>query len=177
MRRVADLSVSCHCIIRDRLNRRALVLDICLLVGSLLVTVLALASPDLIRSLMRGSVQPSTLIGIVGLVIFALSIVSIRVDWKHRGALHGEAAKEYASLKLEVTQMLANSASQTQARFDTLQAEYRMTSMHSIPVSENDFSKLKKKHLTKLALSKMLDSKPGSSLLLARIRLWWRDNF
>jgi len=44
-------------------------------------------------------------------------------------------------------------------------------------VPENAFLKYKKRHLTKVAISKHLDAHPGTSLLLFRWRLWTRDNW
>lgn len=177
MHRVADLLVTCHCILRDRLSRLALALDLCLLVGSLLVSVLALGSAEAKHWLLAGFMRTDTGIGLLGLAIFALSIVSIRVNWANRSALHGETAKTFAALKLEAAELLANPASRTQGRFDTLQAEYKMAGTNAIPVPEREFNRLKKKHLTKVALSRLLDVKPGASLLVARIKLWWRDSF
>ncbi len=177
MRRVADLLITCHCILRDRFDRRAVLLDVFLLIGSLLVAVLALSSAEIRRVILGDIIRTDSAIGLVGLLLFALSVVSIRVDWAHRGALHGEAAKAYASLKLDASQMLGDPASQTQAQFDALQAQFKMIGTHSIPVPEKEFNKLKKKHLMKQAVSRLLDTKPAASLWLTRIKLWWRDNF
>ena len=150
MRRVGDLLITCHCILRDRFDRRAVMLDVFLLVGSLLVAVLALASPEIRQVLLGDVIQPDSAIGLVGLIIFALSVVSMRVDWAHRGALHGEAAKAYASLKLDATQILGDPTSQTQVRFDALQAQFKVIGTHAIPVPEKEFNKLKTRSRTRI---------------------------
>lgn len=176
MRRVADMLVTAHSTLRDRLDRRALLLELCILIGSLVVTVLALSCQYVTEPLLQGEIRPELAIGLGGLILFALSIVGIKVDWARRAALHDEAARAYASLKLKASDILATPATQKQARFDVLQAEYSFTAERSIAVPERAFLRLKKKHLQKVAVSRLLDQKPGVSPLLARMRLWWRDN-
>ena len=42
---------------------------------------------------------------------------------------------------------------------------------------ESEFLPQKRRHMTKVALSKHLDTHPSASLFLTRIRFWIRDNF
>jgi hypothetical protein len=83
----------------------------------------------------------------------------------------------YAEVKRECGYLLASGSTTDQADCQRLLARYDMATDVGIKVPENAFLKYKKRHLTKVAISKHLDAHPGTSLLLFRWRLWTRDNW
>jgi hypothetical protein len=52
-----------------------------------------------------------------------------------------------------------------------------MASAVGVEIPERFFLKAKRRHLMKVAISKHLDTHPGASIVLTRMRLWWRGNF
>lgn len=42
---------------------------------------------------------------------------------------------------------------------------------------ESEFLAQKRNHLRKIEISKYLDKYPSASILLLRIKFWWRDNY
>ena len=45
-----------------------------------------------------------------------------------------------------------------------------------MPIAESEFLRRKAYHLRKVEISKCLDQAPNMSILLFRVRMWWRDN-
>jgi hypothetical protein len=56
-------------------------------------------------------------------------------------------------------------------------SRYDMASAVGVAIPESEFLPQKRRHMTKVALSKHLDTHPSASLFLTRIRFWIRDNF
>lgn len=59
---------------------------------------------------------------------------------------------------------------------DKAALQYRLVSDTLIQIPENDFLRLKRKHLIKVEISRQLDTAPGTSIFLLSLRLWFRDN-
>jgi len=86
MFRVTDLMITAHSILRDRFRRRALALDVCLLVGSAALAVIAVIEPSKIQSIIGQDIPVSLLGALVGLFVVTASIVQLRVDWQERAS-------------------------------------------------------------------------------------------
>ncbi|OKO69149.1 hypothetical protein AC629_41545 [Bradyrhizobium sp. NAS80.1] len=83
----------------------------------------------------------------------------------------------YAEVKREAGYLLADHGQVSSKDFQRLADRYDMASDVGAGVPEKDFLRLKRKHKMKVALSKLLDERPGSALWLTRIKLMIRDNF
>jgi hypothetical protein len=104
-------------------------------------------------------------------MVFALSIVGLRVDWKEQAARHQRAATVLAELKGKWRLVAYDGAGANPARSEELerQTDYVMTWIQ--PVLESDFHRLKAHHKYKVALSRALDAHPGAWLPIVRLRL------
>src|SRR5258705_6080518 len=100
--RVADMLTTCHCLLRDRFARRALVLDLTILVASVWLVAMAFVDPEIAKNFALLNFSPTITIGMLAVVTFVLSLLQLRTDWKYQSERFDQAAKAYAESKLEL---------------------------------------------------------------------------
>jgi hypothetical protein len=176
IRRVADMLCSGHAGLRDLYARRALILDLSILGLSVWLTALAFVEPRLNLSLTPFGLEPQLWTGILSVGVLFLSITQLKTDWKGRSDAHRRTVDTYAEVKREAGYLLASHESDEQGRRRVL-ARYDMASAVGIEMPERFFLREKRRHRMKVALSKHLDTHPGASIMLTRLRIWVRDNF
>jgi hypothetical protein len=83
----------------------------------------------------------------------------------------------FAGVHREVGYVLASGNELTREEYRRLQIRYDMATVSSVEIPERTFLPQKKRHLRKIAISRHLDSHPGSTLIIVKFKLWLRDNF
>ena len=136
---------------------------------------LAFVEPRINISLTPFHMDPQLWGGLLAVGTFFLTIVQLKTDWKGRSEAHARTLDLYAEVKREAGYLLASDLLEEDAVRRVL-ARYDIASAVGVAMPEKDFLPQKRRHLVKVALSKRLDQFPGSSLLLARLRLWFRNN-
>ncbi len=177
IRRVADQLCTAHASLRDRYARRALTLDICVLLGSAWLTSLAFIQPSLHQWIVPPNIEPTIWNGLIGFFIFCLVLIQLKTDWKSKAEAHSRSFGMYAEIKREAGYILASSEQVPLREFQRLTARYDMASDVGAGVPEREFLRLKKLHKRKVALSKALDDRPGTFLFVERLKITIRDNF
>lgn len=177
IRRVSDQLCTAHAALSGRFSRRALALDVIVLILSALVTALAFVDPKLLHHVAPESIDPALMVGFFGLVVFCLTLIQTKTDWRGRGEAHKRSFSMYAEVKREAGYLLASSNDIPAREFQRLAARYDMASDVGCGVPESEFLHLKQKHLTKVEISKLLDQKPAVSIPLTRLKLLIRDNW
>jgi hypothetical protein len=176
IRRVADAQCTGHANLRDRYARRALLLDLAILALSLWLVALAFVENRITIRLTPFGWDSQLWMGVLAVFTFLLTIVQLKTDWKGRADAHRRTLDIYAEVKREAGYLIAsNNFGEEECR--RVLARYDMASAVGIAIPEADFLAQKRRHLTKVALSKHLDAHPSASLAFFRLRLWVRDNF
>jgi hypothetical protein len=175
IRRVSDMLCTAHAGLSDRYARRALALDLSILGLSTWLMALAFVAPRINLSLTPFQLDPQLWGGLLAVGTFFLTIVQLKTDWKGRSEGHARTLDLYAEVKREAGYLLASDVLEEDAVRRVL-ARYDIASAVGVAIPEQDFLPQKRRHLVKVALSKRLDQFPASSLLLARLRLWFRNN-
>jgi hypothetical protein len=175
IQRVADMIASGHSVLRDRYARYSVLLDLSILSISACVAALAFVDPVIAEKLAIPGLTPTMTIGCFGLLAFVLSLFQLRVDWKQRSEQHDQAVRSYATAKLEVSALL-KSSSLPQADADRALLAYRALGDRLVPIPEREFSRLRHKHLRKIAISKLVERHPGTSLWIVKAKLWVADS-
>jgi hypothetical protein len=175
IRRVSDMLCTAHAGLRDRYARRALILDLSVLGLSTWLVALAFVEPRINISLTPFHMEPQLWGGLLAVGTFFLTILQLKTDWKSRSEAHARTLDIYAEVKREAGYLLASDLLEEDAVRRVL-ARYDIASAVGVAVPEKDFLTQKRRHLVKVALSKRLDRFPASSLLLLRLRLWFRNN-
>lgn len=179
MYRVSDLMVTAHSTLRDRYLFRALLADVFLLIGGGLVAAFTFADPAVAKFLLPSSLPASVVVGLAGIGIFVASLVQMKMDWNGRGALHGRAAESYLSIKHELGRIRCIPLDQREKideTFAVIRDRYEAIGAATISLPDRLFIRLKQVHRLKAEISRVLDKQPGASILLLRLKFWWRDN-
>ena len=169
--RVLDQTLSMHAALRDRYARRALFVDALLLACAVVFCASAFASdqvlallggaPDRVRYLLKG----------FSVFAFMLSVVSLRVDWKGIAAAHRQAAEKMSGALAVFRKYKRDDGSWDASIMGELDGVYWEAMRNCVSIPENDFLKLKARHLRKVEISKMLDSNPGCPVFVLRTML------
>jgi hypothetical protein len=177
IQRVSDQLCTAHAALSDRFSRRAVLLDILVLILSALVTALAFLDPKLLHRFVPEYLDPALAVGVFGLFVFCLTLVQIKTDWRGRSERHKRSLKMYAEVKREAGYLLASIENTPPREFQRLVARYDMASDVGSGIPEVEFLRLKQKHLTKVEISRLLDKKPAASIILTKLQLLIRDNW
>src|SRR5438552_3913382 len=97
--RLIDQMTSMHSLLRDRLERRALLLTVAVLGMSIVATATAFVSGSSRIMLLGIETSPQLWIGALTAFIFFVTLIELKVDWRQRAGAHGEAARRLAELK------------------------------------------------------------------------------
>lgn len=176
IRRVSDQSCTAHALLRDRFAWRATALDLSMFATSTWGVALAFVDPVINVRLTPFELPPTVWLGLLAVATAFLSIVQLRVDWKGRSETHQTALRLYTDVKAEAAKTLGGGQAITVQDFDRIAAIYATANEFAAPIGEADFLRLKRHHLQKVGLSKLLDGKPFALIWLVRLKLILRDN-
>jgi hypothetical protein len=177
VRRVSDMLCTAHAGLEETYTRRALAAELITLAASTWLVALVFVEPRINVRLTPSSFDPQVWIGLLSSATFFLTILQVRTDWRGRADAHRRSLAMYAEVKRECGYLLALGTPVSQGDCRRLLARYDMATDVGTKVPENEFLRYKKRHLTKVAISKHLDAHPGTSILAFRWRLWRRDNW
>jgi len=171
IRRVSDQLCSAHADLRDRYLRRALLLDIAILLLSAWIVAMAFLDPAIAPYVTPPRIPAQLWIGLLSIATFGLTLVQFRTDWKSKSESHGKSFALYAEVKREAGYLLASTTTIPRREFQRLASRYDMASDVGTGIPESEFLRQKQRHRIKVHLSKALDRNPGIWLPLERLRL------
>lgn len=172
---VSDTLCTGHAGLRDRLARRALILDLSVLALSSWLVALAFVEPRINVRLTPFGWDSQIWVGVLSLATFFVTLVQFKTDWKGRADAHKRTFDIYAEVKREAGYLLA-AGDIEEASCRHVLSRYDMASVVGVEMPEREFLQQKRRHKIKISLSKHLDTHPSASLPLTRIRFWLRDN-
>ena len=171
VKRVSDMLITMHSILRDEYLRKSTVVDCALFASSIILVALVFMDPLLLDWLPLSAFGLRVLLGAFALVTFFLSLVIFRVDWKSTGELHKRAAEAYSHIKLECQKLLITFNTASDTEIQKVLTRYNDLGEICVAVPESSFLKLKSRHKLKVAFSKYLDDNPGASLSLLKLKI------
>lgn len=175
-RKTADLLCTAHAGLRDRYRRFATTLDVAILILSVFLVAQTFADEQLKSSLNFFNVKLGVWIGILSAIIFALSIVQLRVNWKGKAEAHDKSFSLYAGVKRELGYLSA-CTTVNDDEFRRVMSRYDLAAEVGTGIPEAEFLKQKQSHKIKIAISTYLDRHPGASIRLTRLKLFLKDTF
>ena len=174
---VSDMLCTGHAGLRDRYARWATLLDLSIFGSSTWLVALTFVDPVLNVTLTPFGWDPRFWVGVLSILTFFLSIVQLRVDWKGRSEAHGRTLEIYAEVKREAGFLLASGQMLDEQACRRVLARYDMASAVGIAIPESEFLPQKRRHRTKVAISRYLDTHPTAWLWLTSLKFMIRDNF
>lgn len=167
---------SAHAALRDRYAHRATALDLTILALSTWLVSVVFVEPRIGLKLTPFRLEPEIWVGLLGILAFFLTIAQMTVDWKGKADAHKRSFDMYVQVKRECTYLLASGKDIDAESSQRPLARYDLAVQVGVPVPERFFLVQKRNHLRKIAISKHLDTHPGTSIPLLRLKFWWRDN-
>lgn len=174
--RVVDMMATMHAVLKQRYNRRALLLDIIVLAAA--TVVVALTYADLGEISLLGPSQPLARVslGIASVVVFFLSIVTLVVDWKGMSWRHKEAFDVLLGLKADLVEAQRDFDAMTDVEVTAILRRSASVLNRLIEIPDHQFNRLKAIHLRKKEVSRLLSEHPGSCARLVTFRVWLGSN-
>ena len=170
--RVIDMMLTAHCKLRDSNNRKAILMDLMLLGSSIVLCAMVFFDSGI---LIQFQINPEVVrlgIGICSVVVFFISLISLRVDWKGQAQKHAEAAALLARCKGECRRILKSDENPTEENVSKTCRECLWTFQMLPAIPENKFIKLKVLHKRKIQISKMVDNNAGCPFWLLRAKIF-----
>lgn len=169
--KIIDMMLSGHSRLRDENHRLALVVNLLLLCASVILSTLVFVDTNILVFLRIEPQVSRIVIGVCSTLVFLMSLIEFRVDWKEKAARHNQACEILSRLKAESRELL-KSANQPESEHIVNQYKICAQTLSTLPkIPEKKFHSLKAYHQSKKELSKLIDMSPGAPVWLLRIVL------
>lgn len=169
LRRI-DMMITAHSVLRDRRRLWARLLTLGILALSILGLALAFTG-DREVTVLGVSARLQVWVGSISAAIFFLALVDLQVDWKGSARSHAEAFDRLAELKAKFMGAEVDDAG-AESEVD-LRQEYERSMAVIVPLSDRKFVRLKARHLRKVEVSRLLDTHPGTPVLMLQLIVFW----
>lgn len=174
--RVLDQMLSMHSDLRDRLKKRALYLNLLLLIVSVFLCALVFADNTIFLPVGLKPKVAETFIRIASVICFTVSIIEYRVDWRGNAAVHADAVRKLAALKSDYCECYSMCGGEDIDKNGVLSKKYSNVMANIVEIPENQFVKLKARHLRKLILSKRISEHPSVPVIILKSQLILEDS-
>ncbi len=170
--RVIDMMLTAHCKLRDSNNRKAMLIDLMLLGSSIVLCAMVFFDSGILIQFQIDPQVVRLIIGICSVVVFFISLIILRVDWKGQAQKHAEAAVLLARCKGECRRILKSDEKPNEENVSKTCRECLWTFQMLPAIPENKFIKLKVLHKRKIYISKMVDNNAGCPFWLLRAKIF-----
>lgn len=153
-----DLRITAHSIYRDSYESRSLLLKILLTATSALLCGFAFSGDKLFNAVGLPSATGEAVVGVISLIVMALSVTELLVKWDQKATLHGEAAKRLSKLKRKYRIAYTRHQGGNVTVNERLTSEWDRIHATLPDIPEKQFVKIKHKHHTKRQLSEFAEA-------------------
>jgi hypothetical protein len=164
---VVDLAISGHSLLRDRYERRGAVLIFVILGLSVVATALALLNGEREYELFGVTQHAVVIVGSLTALIFFLTLIELRLDFRGRARAHADASRRLAELKAKY-RAAVRAGDDVTSDLD-LAAEYERVMSIVATIPESKFLWVKAKHRRKVLVSRLISQHPGAPLLFVQV--------
>ncbi len=167
-------TISMHSMLRDRYERWAVFVNLLLLASSVVFCATSFAHSYISQRFGVPEQIVADVLGVAAIAAFFAVLATMVLDWKGRAARHDEAAK-ILTTALAVFRGARGGDGWAGCERQVLSQAYWDAMKGVAPIPDRCFTKLKIKHLRKVAVSKMSDILPGCPLFLIRFLVFYRS--
>ena len=168
--RVIDQMLTMHARLRDRYGRRALFINLILLISAVALNTFVFAGEDVFRLLGIAPGHARIVIGFISVLLLVIALVEYKVDWGGLSKRHGDAADGLSCLKSKYRADYASRRKTGAPPDEHLGREYAITMEVLPPIPDRLFNKLKSYCLYKRLVSEEISKNPKVPVLLIRFR-------
>lgn len=176
----ADMQISGHNFLAGSLGGRARVCTLVVIISALFLLMFAWVQESWLVTLaalvgikLTGDVIKFAL-GVAAFLNLSLVIWDLVDEPRIRAELHRKAVGHYTKVKHHIQRVLESDTEISDQLYQELIDEYLNCPTH---LEDGDFLRLKRHHLVKKNLSKLLDTRPHAWLPWLSLQYWWRDTF
>jgi hypothetical protein len=173
--RVLSQTLSMHSMLAERFHRRALLVDVLLVLCAVVFCATTFASESFFAQLGLTIASAHLVLGIASILAFGASVVALSVDWKGRAARHADARKALAHVLGLFRQYRGEDGTWIEERREELHRCYTEAMANVVAVPEADFVKLKIRHERKVMLSRLASAAPGCPYWILRTVVLFRS--
>lgn len=170
-KRIADMMLTMHSALRDMYERRLLIVECLLLIASVVVVTRLFLDENFFLSLGIKYVIVERCARLAAILLFTLTILILKIDWRGKGAAHKQAADSLGRMKSDIKSLLSTSGA-GEAQVNELCKICRGTLNSLVKIPENRFIGLKALHRKKVLVSKLLDRFPTTPIVCLRLSIW-----
>ena len=167
-RRIANMMITMHSILKDGYSRRAILLDFVIFLNSIIIAALTFVDPRILETVSWSPEIARIAVGILAILTFFAGVVAWRVNWKARADAHERAAAAYDTIMFRFREIVPETDPYEIERTIT---RYEEISKNAISIPDSEFLSLKSRYLAKVRLSRILDRAPAAFLPLVILRL------
>ncbi|MFC1587481.1 hypothetical protein ACFL54_04140 [Planctomycetota bacterium] len=169
--KVIDQSLSMHSSFRDRMERRAFLLNTLLIASAIFLTVFAFVSDEFLRSLGIDPLNARFLFGIAAVLALICSITEFRVDWRSVAGRHSDAVVKLIELKAKYRKNYTQTNGEDLKKNAKLTTEYDDIMGRLPKIPDKWFNTLKAEHKFKRFLSERITQCPKTPIWFLRFQL------
>lgn len=173
---VLDMMLTGHSVERERYSRWSMLLTLLVVALSIVTTMTALIASNREIDFGIATMTAQTAVGVLSAVIFFLALLELRVDWRQRAWSHERAVAELSELKAIYRGASFADDGEVEGSGANLVTAYDQAMEAVVPIPENRFLKLKSRHRRKVAVSRMIDRRPGAPVWWLRLCLMLQDS-
>lgn len=173
--RVLRQTLSMHTMLKDRYKKLAGVIDIILLACAVVFCATTFTSDNVFSLIGLSPENVRFILGVASIFAFFASLVTLRVGWKGKVALHREAEQKLTNALQLFRELRRDDETWPQERSSDLHCAYWEAMKNIIDIPAKKFVGLKSRHLRKVQISKMLDDLPGCPVIVLRLILLYRS--
>ncbi|NEO32135.1 MAG: DUF4231 domain-containing protein [Symploca sp. SIO3C6] len=169
--RIIDMMLSMHSKLRDDNQRLALIINVILLCSSVILSTLVFIDPTILKFLKIDPQVSKVAVGICSTVVFIISLIELRVDWKEKSERYGQACEILSRLKADCRELLKSNEPPDPQRVED-QCKVCAQTLSTLPkIPDEKFPRLKAYYKAKVELSKFIDLHPSVPVWILRIVL------
>jgi hypothetical protein len=169
--RVLDQTLSMYSDLRDRGARRVRLLNSLVLVLSAILCGTTFLDEHWYAQFHLDPKTPDLILRVCSVAVFTLSIWILSQNFDRELKEFTLGAEALSSLKLKCRYSLRPDSGTSDAEFASLAAACSVAFAEGPRVPEREFSRLKAKHVAKIALSRAIDDSPGVPVWILKIRV------
>lgn len=164
------MMLTMHSILRDKYKARALFADVFLLVSAVILNSLVFVDVSYFTPFLNRETDFNLYIGIFSVLIFAVSLIILLVNWKQKSENHNQAVIQLSEL-LNYGRIILEKL-EDQESIDSFNEKYNQVTSTMVAIPDKKFNYLKSRHLRKVAFSKYLDKHGEMPFWLVKIKFF-----
>lgn len=165
-----NMMITMHSEMRDRYILKSKLADITLFSSAAILNALVFVDYDFLQKFGLIKDYTQLLIGILSVVIFILSVISLIVSWKELSESHSKAADLLSKLLNDCRYILESETDERKKLLPKFYEQYKEVNESIIKIPSKKFNSLKSLHLKKVELSKLISLHPDTPIFLIRLK-------